>query len=294
MFRVLLNPFHEFELTHSTVTRAAVVTNFVSPLHHSNIHSLATTHPSYPGAVRMLRHWLDSQLFSSHISLEAMELLVASVYIEKVSAFPTPQTPVNGFLRSLKLLASYNWDEQPLYVHFLDEDEERARTEVNQKFLSMRKDHRTKARLYVTSSAERFLGFEPATCMDYPEGVTLRMICAEATRAYKSCLSFASQCLLNGTSFLQSADFVLKQQQHIINNCNVILRFSRFLVKDPNGTCAQYAATKIYKNVSTSDQSGMRNLICRNESLSQIQSVVYTKLRDHFGETTISIFYKNV
>ena len=128
MYPPYINHHHEcqistFEKIDFPEDRETIINNFVAPLHHTNIHNLSTSHPSFAGAVVMLRYWLDNHLFSSHISTEAMELIVASVYLASFTHSSPPSTPVNGFLKALQLLAAPSWEDFPLSLHFSTDDD---------------------------------------------------------------------------------------------------------------------------------------------------------------------------
>lgn len=60
--------------------------------------------------------WVHAHLFSGYLADEAIELLVAHVYINPRPYGP-PASPLCGFLRVLSLLAEFNWASQPLIVN---------------------------------------------------------------------------------------------------------------------------------------------------------------------------------
>lgn len=148
LFRVSLNRYHEHEVGPLSLERELVVPHFVCPLHHMNIHNLATVHPSYAGAVSLLTCWTHSHLFSDHISVETLELLVASVYMDGHA----PGTASAGFLKALRLLAYHPWDSQPLFVNFADTSShplDAALLTLKETFDSMRRDNKHACRMYV-------------------------------------------------------------------------------------------------------------------------------------------------
>lgn len=91
-------------------------------VHHSLVRALAARHAAFAPTVRLVSRWLHAQLLSDHISHEALEVLVVAVFssIEADDAHgcghQPPASAVNGFLRTLRLLWSRDWDERPLRV----------------------------------------------------------------------------------------------------------------------------------------------------------------------------------
>lgn len=77
--------------------------------HHATIHAVHTLYPSAGHVVRLLSQWLAVHLLSGLIPFEAVELLVAHVYSDPESPLDAPSTVVAGFMRALRLIASYDW-----------------------------------------------------------------------------------------------------------------------------------------------------------------------------------------
>lgn len=83
--------------------------------HSSMINGLNGCYPTYGPVVRLAKRWISSHLFSSFILEEAVELLVAYLFV-KPFPFNIPCSRVTGFLRFLRLLANYDWIFSPLIV----------------------------------------------------------------------------------------------------------------------------------------------------------------------------------
>eukprot|EP01041_Mallomonas_annulata_P007991 gene7991-16353_t len=83
--------------------------------HHSAIHSLCSSFPTFGETVRLLALWVSNNYFSGHISHETLELLCASVYLEDT---PPPSSPLIGYMRALKRLSEFDWEITPLIVDF--------------------------------------------------------------------------------------------------------------------------------------------------------------------------------
>lgn len=77
--------------------------------HHATMHGIYTSHPSAGHVVRLFNLWLAAHMLSGLIPFEAVELLVAKVYSDKENPVASPSTVVAGFLRLLRLVATYDW-----------------------------------------------------------------------------------------------------------------------------------------------------------------------------------------
>lgn len=63
---------------------------------------------------------MAAQLLSNHISDEAVELMVAYLFVSP-APFTPPGSPLTTFLRFLSLLANFDWLADPLIVNFNNE-----------------------------------------------------------------------------------------------------------------------------------------------------------------------------
>ncbi|MCO5565388.1 hypothetical protein L7F22_019061 [Adiantum nelumboides] len=81
--------------------------------HHNHMSALVSRFPSMSDAIRLMKRWINGQLFGNQLAEELIELLVVSVYIEASSA---PGLGHLGFLQTLRKLADWNWQETPLVV----------------------------------------------------------------------------------------------------------------------------------------------------------------------------------
>lgn len=93
--------------------------------HASHIHALHTKNTSFGPTVRLVRRWLASKFLSNALRVEAVELLVADVFV----AADAPHSILSGFVRVLKRIASFDWQQMPLIVDlnggFQDDDRRR-------------------------------------------------------------------------------------------------------------------------------------------------------------------------
>jgi U3 small nucleolar RNA-associated protein 22 len=105
MLQGLQNPSQEAAALLKDLTQK----HLVASRHHATIHGVHTLHPSAGAVVRMAKRWVSSHLLSGLISVEAIELMVASVYTDVDSPVTAPSTVATGFLRFLRLLATHDW-----------------------------------------------------------------------------------------------------------------------------------------------------------------------------------------
>lgn len=85
------------------------------PRHASQIQAFLLRTPGFASAVRLTLQWLASVGAEHSMPIEAVELLVASVYTEPRPFLP-PATASAAFLRVLRRLANFPWRTQVLFV----------------------------------------------------------------------------------------------------------------------------------------------------------------------------------
>ena len=76
--------------------------------------------PTFGGGARLAKRWTSSQMFANHISEEAVDLIVASIFLNPAPHVP-PATPTCAFVRFLKLLSTHDWQSTPLLVDINNE-----------------------------------------------------------------------------------------------------------------------------------------------------------------------------
>ncbi len=88
------------------------------PQHHNAIHSFQHHYPSFGHTTRLLKRWLAAHWLLPHLSVEAIELICASIYInaESDGSLQTPHSGLCGFTRALELLSEWDWKASPLMV----------------------------------------------------------------------------------------------------------------------------------------------------------------------------------
>ncbi|XP_031255043.1 nucleolar protein 6 [Pistacia vera] len=113
---------------------------FVRGQHASMINGLQGRYPVYGPVVRLAKRWVASHLFSACLMEEAVELLVAYLFLKHLP-FNVPCSRVTGFLRFLRLLAEYDWTFSPLVVDINNDFGPDDYKEINDNFISSRKEH---------------------------------------------------------------------------------------------------------------------------------------------------------
>ena len=110
------------------------------PLHTSLIHSLNSRYHSFALTVRLVKRWIASQMLGDYLIDEAIELIVASIFISPVAIGP-PNSHMCGFLRFLNLLAKFDWKNEPLIVNLNEEITTEDNHSIRENFTSNRSRH---------------------------------------------------------------------------------------------------------------------------------------------------------
>ncbi|KAL4197282.1 hypothetical protein AMTRI_Chr04g187510 [Amborella trichopoda] len=106
--------------------------------HSSMLNGFQGLYPMFGPVVRLAKRWVSSHLFSANLVDEAIELLVAYLFL-KPFPFHAPCSRVTGFLRFLRLLSEYDWDLSPLIVDINGELILEDIREINNNFIQSRK-----------------------------------------------------------------------------------------------------------------------------------------------------------
>lgn len=106
--------------------------------HASMINGLQSRYPIYGPIVRLAKRWAASHLFSACLVEEAIELLVAYLFLNPLP-FNAPCSRITGFMRFLQLLSNYDWTYSPLVVDINNDLSPSDGKEINDNFLLRRK-----------------------------------------------------------------------------------------------------------------------------------------------------------
>lgn len=113
---------------------------FVRSQHSSMINGLQGRFPLYGPVVRIAKRWVASHLFSSCLVEEAVELLVAHLFLKPLP-FNAPCSRITGFLRFLRLLSEYDWTFSALVVDINEDLSTKDEKEISNNFMLTRKDY---------------------------------------------------------------------------------------------------------------------------------------------------------
>ncbi|KAK9948609.1 hypothetical protein M0R45_004177 [Rubus argutus] len=108
--------------------------------HSSMINGLQSCHPAYGPVVRLAKRWAASHLFSACLVEEAIELLVAYIFLKPLP-FNAPCSRITGFLRFLRLLSDYDWTFSALVVDINNDLTPNDQKEIIENFMSSRKGY---------------------------------------------------------------------------------------------------------------------------------------------------------
>lgn len=87
------------------------------PSHHAAISALTHRFVAFGETIRLVKRWISAQMMDGHVSEEALELVVASVFIcPGSSTTSAPSTGSAGFVQVLNKLAKWKWTEEPLLL----------------------------------------------------------------------------------------------------------------------------------------------------------------------------------
>ncbi|WOK92270.1 nucleolar protein 6 isoform X1 [Canna indica] len=117
---------------------------FFRSQHSSMINGLHGRYPTYGPVVRLAKRWVSAHLFSSFLAEEAIELIVAYLFL-KPFPFHAPCSRITGFLRFLRLLSYYNWTYSPLIIDINEDFTPKDEKEINDYFISCRKSNEENA-----------------------------------------------------------------------------------------------------------------------------------------------------
>jgi U3 small nucleolar RNA-associated protein 22 len=82
------------------------------PAHHRAVASVCSQFPAFAGTVRLVKRWFASHwLLGTHVSPEALELIVSAVFADIKGARFVPGTREKGFVRVIEFLRDWRWED---------------------------------------------------------------------------------------------------------------------------------------------------------------------------------------
>jgi U3 small nucleolar RNA-associated protein 22 len=289
----------------------------VDPLHHAAVRGLSSRFSAFGDTVRLMLCWRDNHMLSNHFNLEMIELIVASVFTEKLhlannDELPctnVPQSPTVAFLRTLIRLSNFNWTDSILLVDFLtyrDEDAdilEKTKTfiqDMNSQYKAVKSAGHEPA-MTVGAQYDEYNGFAVAYGLTTPDKSIVSVIAGMAKSSADQLINWMSSPRSTSTAE------VMVPAQNIIASCNVILQFRGSVVCGKNkigvdnlsGNKVMNSYLKgpsssrieIFSNISSEEKSGAC-LIGRNTPLPHpLQVEILSTLTEEFGH--VAIFFVN-
>ncbi|OAF66837.1 U3 small nucleolar RNA-associated protein 22 [Intoshia linei] len=149
MIKMMENKGHldTTNLSNSYVYKLANLDKF-----YNYINCISTTYDTYCQSVRIIKRFLAYQMLSNIFENSAIELLIASLYIEN---FPVHKATscFTIFMRFLKLMFSFDWKKRTLYVNFNDTLLEETKKKCMNSFMESKKQFKL-SRIYILSSID--------------------------------------------------------------------------------------------------------------------------------------------
>ncbi|KAI0474968.1 pre-rRNA processing protein utp22 [Xylariaceae sp. FL0804] len=125
------------------------------PLHNQTISTFCTRMPALSSSIRLTKHWFNSHRLSNYFEESLIELFVLQAFSNPYP-FPVPTSGTAGFHRTLALLASWDWREEPLVVDVSDALSGSQRLEIATRLQAWRKidPHMNRTTLFVATPSD--------------------------------------------------------------------------------------------------------------------------------------------
>uniref|UniRef100_A0A914X0M9 Nucleolar protein 6 n=1 Tax=Plectus sambesii TaxID=2011161 RepID=A0A914X0M9_9BILA len=103
----------------------------------SCLQSVSQQHAAFALTCRLAKRWLAGHLLSGYLADEAVELIVASLFVNP-APFAIPGSGLVGFIRFLHLLANHDWLTSPVLVNFTSSWSATKLENVRKQFIKLR------------------------------------------------------------------------------------------------------------------------------------------------------------
>ncbi|TGJ81270.1 hypothetical protein E0Z10_g7493 [Xylaria hypoxylon] len=110
----------------------------ILPLHNQTISTYCTRFPALSPSIRLAKHWFNSHRLGNHFNEPLIELFVLQAFLQP-HPFPIPSSASTGFLRTLLMLASYDWREEPMIIDPSDSLSATERLDISTRLEAWRK-----------------------------------------------------------------------------------------------------------------------------------------------------------
>ncbi|KAJ8132594.1 hypothetical protein O1611_g1035 [Lasiodiplodia mahajangana] len=110
----------------------------ILPLHNQTISTYCTRFPALSSSIRLTKHWFNAHRLGNHFNEPLIELFVLQAFLQP-HPFPIASSTSTGFLRTLLLLASYDWREDPMIVDPSDSLSASQRLDISTRLEAWRK-----------------------------------------------------------------------------------------------------------------------------------------------------------
>ncbi|GMF32639.1 unnamed protein product [Phytophthora lilii] len=156
--------------------------------HANTIHALHTKNTSFGPTVRLVQRWLADKAMSNMLPVEAVELLVADVFLTTTPT-STPRSVLSSFLRFLKRISSFEWQTVPFIVDLnasLDDDKRR---EIQKRFEASSSSPAIHPAMFIAAD------YEDMDCLSSwtrftPDKVVLQRLISLAQASYSALISW--------------------------------------------------------------------------------------------------------
>lgn len=108
------------------------------PAHTSKIRDLCTQYPLLSQSIRLFKAWCSTHLLTSHFREELLEIFVVSTFTESAPC-GVPSSLRTAFLRTISMLAKWDWRNEPLFVTMSEETDQGLIGQLNAHFEVWRK-----------------------------------------------------------------------------------------------------------------------------------------------------------
>ncbi|RLN44530.1 hypothetical protein BBJ29_002943 [Phytophthora kernoviae] len=163
--------------------------------HANTVHALHTKNTSFGPTVRLVQRWLANKALSNVLPIEAIELIVADVFLTTAST-STPHSVLSSFLRFLKRIASFDWQNVPFIVDLNSSLDDEKRREILKRFEASSTSPATHPAMFIAADYEEMDCLSSWTRFT-PDKVVVQRLISLANSSY----SVLAGWLASGASF---------------------------------------------------------------------------------------------